>query len=99
MTDKGMMVLQSCTNSENLLAGAYGETYPTCHDANQTMNVKPEEVIDTEKEEDPLPITLQEIKAKTEVSFMSLCVHCKTGITNMQKCQLSLWSASVWMCT
>jgi hypothetical protein len=81
MTDKGVMVLQNYKNSENVLAGAYGETYPTCQDANQAMNIRAEEVIDTE--EDPLPVNLQEIKAKSEVSFMSLYVHCKADITNM----------------
>jgi hypothetical protein len=76
MTDKDVMVLQNYTNSENVLGGPYGETYPTCHDANQAMNIKAEEIIGAEEEEDPLPITLQEIKAKSEVSFMSLYVHC-----------------------
>jgi hypothetical protein len=70
------MVLQICTNSENILAGAYGETYPACHDANEDMNLKAEEVIDSEEKEDPLLITLREIKATTEVSFISLYVHC-----------------------
>jgi hypothetical protein len=76
MTDKGVMVLQSYTNSENVLAGPYGETYPACHDANQAMNIKAEEIIDAEEEEDPLPVTLQVIKAKTEVGSMSLYVQC-----------------------
>jgi hypothetical protein len=75
MTEKGVMVLQSYTNSENVLTGPYDETYPVCHNANQARNIKAEEVIDAEEEEDPLPITLQEIKAKTEVSSMSLYVH------------------------
>jgi hypothetical protein len=76
MTDKNVMVLQSYANSENVSGSSYGETYPACHDANQAMNIKAEEVIDAEEEEDPLPITLHEIKAKTEVSSMSLHVQC-----------------------
>jgi hypothetical protein len=68
MTDK-YVVLQNCTYSGNVLAGPYGETYPACHDAYQALKIKAEE-------EDPLPITLLEIKAKTEVSCMSLYVHC-----------------------
>ncbi|XP_023711818.1 uncharacterized protein LOC111866790 isoform X2 [Cryptotermes secundus] len=56
----------SCTNSENTLAGPYGETYPACHDANEVMNIKAEEVVDSEEDADHLPITLQKIKAKTE---------------------------------
>jgi hypothetical protein len=70
------MVLQICTNSENILAGSYDETYTACHDANQAMNIKADEVIDADEEEGPLPITLWEIKVKSEVSFMSLYVHC-----------------------
>jgi hypothetical protein len=62
-------VLQSCTNSENVLVGPYGETYPASHDANQAVNVKAEEV-------DPLQITIEEIKAEPEVSCMFLYVHC-----------------------
>jgi hypothetical protein len=76
MTDKGVMVLQNYTNSENVLVGPCGEIYPTSQNANRAMNIKAEEIIDAEEEEDPLPVTLQEIKAKTEVSSMSLYVHC-----------------------
>jgi hypothetical protein len=76
MIDKGMMVLQSYTNSENILMGPYGETYPACHDANQAMNVKAEEVSDVEEEVHPLPIAIQEIKAEPEVSCVSLYAHC-----------------------
>jgi hypothetical protein len=38
-----MMVLQNCTNSEKVLVGPYGETYPASYDANQAMNIKAEE--------------------------------------------------------
>jgi hypothetical protein len=66
------MVLQNYTDSESVLAGPYGETYPACHNADQAMNIKVE-VTGAEEEEDPLPITHQEIKAKIEVSCMSVC--------------------------
>jgi hypothetical protein len=33
----------NCTNSEKVLVGSYGETYPASHDANQAMNIKAEE--------------------------------------------------------
>jgi hypothetical protein len=75
MIDKDMMVLQNYTNSENVLLGPYGEIYPACHDANQAINIKAEEVSDAEEEVDPLPITFREIKAEPEVSSMSLYVH------------------------
>jgi hypothetical protein len=69
-----MMPLQNYTNSEKILVGPYGETYPASHDANQATNIKPEE--DSEEEADPLQITVQEIKAEPEVSCMFLYVHC-----------------------
>jgi hypothetical protein len=74
--DKGMMVLQSYTNSENVLVGPYGETYPACHDGNQASNIKDEEVSDAGEEPDLLPIAIQKIKAEPEVSWMSVHAHC-----------------------
>jgi hypothetical protein len=76
MIDKGMMVLQSYTYSENILVGPYGETYPACHDADQAMNMKAEDVSDAAEKEDPIPIKVLEMKAEPEVSCMSLYVHC-----------------------
>jgi hypothetical protein len=69
--------------------GPYGETYLACHDGNQAMNVKAEKVSDAEEEKNPVPKTIQEIKAEPEVSWMSVYVHCLSDITDMQKCQLS----------
>jgi hypothetical protein len=84
-----MMVLQNYSNSENILVGPHGETYPACHDANEAMNIKAEEVSDAAEEEDPLPITTLEIKAEPEVSSVSVYAHRYVDVTNMQKCQLS----------
>jgi hypothetical protein len=70
------MPLQNCTNSENVSVGPHGETFPAGHDANRAMNMKAEEVSDVVKEEDPVPITFQKIKAEPEVSCMFLYVHC-----------------------
>jgi hypothetical protein len=70
--DKDMMVLQNYTNSEDVLMGPYGETYPACYDANQALNVKAEEVSGAEEEEDPVPKTIKEIKAEPEVSCMCM---------------------------
>jgi hypothetical protein len=67
-----MMVLQDYTNSEDVLVGPYGETYPACYDADQAFNIKAEEVSDAEEEEDVLPKTIQEIKAEPEVSCMCI---------------------------
>jgi hypothetical protein len=74
MTDKDLMVLQSFINSENILVGPYGEAYPACHDGDQAVNIKAEEVSDTEEEVDPVQITIQEMKAEPEVSCMFLYV-------------------------
>ena len=70
------MPLQNCTNSEKVLVGPYGETYPASHDASQAMNIKAEAVSDAKEEVDPVRITFQEIKAEPEVSCMLLYVHC-----------------------
>ncbi|XP_023712240.1 uncharacterized protein LOC111867015 [Cryptotermes secundus] len=56
----------NCTNSENVLVGPYGETYPASHDASQAMNIKAEDVSDLQEEADPVRITFQEIKAEPE---------------------------------
>jgi hypothetical protein len=62
--------LQNCTKSEIIFVGPYGETYPACHDGNQAMDVKAEDVSGAEEEEDPLLLTFLEIKAESEVSSM-----------------------------
>jgi hypothetical protein len=69
------VVLQNYTNSEMVLVGACGETYPISHDANQAVNIKAEEVSDAQEEADPLRITNQEIKVEPEVSCMFPYVH------------------------
>lgn len=74
MFDKDV-VLQRYTDSESILEGPYGETYPACHDGDQAMNVKTEDMSATKPEVDPVPITFQKIKAEPQVSCMSLYVH------------------------
>ncbi|XP_023707403.1 uncharacterized protein LOC111864410 isoform X2 [Cryptotermes secundus] len=56
----------NCTNSEKVFVGPYGEIYPASHDANQAVNIKAEEVSDSQEEVDPLQITVQEVKAEPE---------------------------------
>jgi hypothetical protein len=48
-------VLQSCTNSENVLVGSYGETFPGSHDANKAMNIKAEEASDSQEDRGLFP--------------------------------------------
>jgi hypothetical protein len=68
MTDKYMMILQNYTNSEKVLVGPYGETYPAGHDANQALIIKADEDSDSQEEADPLQITVQDIKSELDVS-------------------------------
>jgi hypothetical protein len=64
------LFLQNSTNSENILMGPYGDTYPASHYENDAVNVKAEDVSDAEEEEDPLLLTFPDIKAEPEVSCM-----------------------------
>jgi hypothetical protein len=95
VTWKIRLFFQNSANSENVLVGPYGETYPASHDASQAMNIKTEEVSDEQEDADPLQITFQEMKAEPEVSCMFLYVHCYADVTNMQKCHLCVSCASV----
>ncbi|XP_033606250.1 uncharacterized protein LOC117282088, partial [Cryptotermes secundus] len=85
---------ENCTHSKTVLVGPYGGTYPPSHDVNQAVNIKAEEVSDSQEEVDPLIITFQEIKAEPEVSCMFLYVHCKADITDRQEFQMSFSSPS-----
>jgi hypothetical protein len=71
MIDRHKFVLQSYTYSENVLVSPHGETYPACHNGNQAMNRKAEEVSYAEEKQDPVPITFPEIKAEPEVSSVA----------------------------
>jgi hypothetical protein len=73
-----MMVLQNHTNSEMEVQEPCDETHPTSRDASHGINIKLEEVSDTEEEESPVPIPFSKIKPEPEVRCMSLCVRCKT---------------------
>lgn len=66
--DIGTMVLQNCMDLERDVPGSCRETCPTsCHDANQVMNIKVEQISDVEEEEDPLKFP--RIKTEHVVSF------------------------------
>jgi hypothetical protein len=70
MTDKGMLVLQDCAHSQEDVPGSCTDTCPTSsHDANQAINIKVEEILDKEEEEDPLPI-FPGVKAEHAVSSL-----------------------------
>jgi hypothetical protein len=76
MIDKDIMVLQTYRNVKKEVQGPFGETYGTAGDAKEAKNIKAEEVSDVDEEVDPLQITIEEIKAEPEVSYMSLYVYC-----------------------
>jgi hypothetical protein len=68
------MVLQISTDFLKVEPGSDSETCPaSSQDGNQITGIKVEEASDTQEVEDPLLITLPEIKAEHEVSGMSAC--------------------------
>jgi hypothetical protein len=75
MIDKDMMVLQDSTIIKKEEWGPFGEMYPTSDDADESKNIKAEEVSDVDEEEDPVAITFPKIKAEPEVSCILLFVH------------------------
>jgi hypothetical protein len=71
--DKGTMLLQNCLDILKVEPGSVSETCPaTSRNGNQIIDVKVE-VSDTQEEQDPLLISLPEIKAEYEVSCMCAC--------------------------
>ncbi|XP_023715176.1 gastrula zinc finger protein XlCGF57.1 isoform X6 [Cryptotermes secundus] len=62
----------SYTNTDKVLVGPYGETYPACCNGSQDMNIKTEEDSDAEKKADPLPITFPEVKGEPESTLNEL---------------------------
>jgi hypothetical protein len=69
-----IMVLQNSTDHLKVEPGSSSEICPTSHDGKQMIDTKVEEVSHTQELEDPLLITLPEIKAKHEVSCMSVSI-------------------------
>jgi hypothetical protein len=72
MIDEGTMVLQYCVDFLKPEPGSSSKMCVTSHDGNQVIDIKVE-VSDTQHVEDPLLITLPEIKAEHEVSCVSIC--------------------------
>jgi hypothetical protein len=67
------MVLQNCIDFLKIEPDSISETCPmSSHDGNQITDIKVEEASDTQEVEDPLLVTLPEIKAEHEVSCMSV---------------------------
>jgi hypothetical protein len=70
MIDKCVVVLQNCMD---LLKDVPGSDSETCHDGNQVIDIKSEDVADIEVDEHPVLITFPVIKVEQEVC---LCIHC-----------------------
>jgi hypothetical protein len=69
------MVLQNCMDFLKVEPGSSSETCPaSSHEGNHVIDMKVEEASDTQEVEDPLRITIPEIKAEHEVSCMSVCL-------------------------
>jgi hypothetical protein len=66
-----VMVLQNSTDLLKVEPGSSSETCPTSLDGKQMIDIKVE-VSDAQEVQDPLLITLPRIKAKHEVSCMSV---------------------------
>jgi hypothetical protein len=63
MIDKGIMVLQLCTDFPKDEPCSGSDMCPTsCHDVDHIMDIK--------VEDDPVPVTLPGVKPDTEASFM-----------------------------
>jgi hypothetical protein len=74
MTDKGMVVLQNCLDSQRDVPGSHSEICASSsHDGDQAVNIKVEEFSEMEDWEDPVPMTVVEVKIEPEVSCMSVC--------------------------
>jgi hypothetical protein len=67
-----MMVLQDSMDSQRDVPGSHSEACASSLDGVQAVNIKVEEFSDIEDGEGPVPMTVVEIKAEHEVSFMSL---------------------------
>jgi hypothetical protein len=71
MIDMVFVVLQNCMD---LLKVEPGSDSETCHDGNQVIDIKVEEVTDIQEEEDPLRRTFTVIKTEHEVSCISVYI-------------------------
>lgn len=81
ITDKAMVVLQNFMDSLKVVPGPCNQT---CHDENQVINIKAEEVTDFQEEEDSFITTFPEIKVEHEVSFMGVCMLVGTFVTCLE---------------
>jgi hypothetical protein len=69
-----VMLLQDSVDSQKDVPGLHSETCSSLSLSGvHAVNIKVEECSDDEDREDPVPVTVVEIKAEHEVSCMSLC--------------------------
>jgi hypothetical protein len=89
---KVMVVLQNCMDSLKVECGSDSET---CHDGNQVIDIKVEEITGIQAEDDPVLITFPVIKAEDEVSCLSIC-NFLAHFTSIWNCQFSFSYQSIW---
>jgi hypothetical protein len=73
-----VLVLQNYMELLNVVPGSDSET---CHDGNQDVSVKVEDVTDMQEVEQPLQVTSPLIKAEQEVRP---CIQCVTNFSDIQ---------------
>jgi hypothetical protein len=73
-----VLVLQNYMELLNVVPGSDSET---CHDGNQDVSVKVEDVTDVQEVEQPLQVTSPLIKAEQEVRP---CIQCLTNFSDIQ---------------
>jgi hypothetical protein len=78
MTDTCVMVLQNCMDSLKAVPGSDGET---CHEGNQVVDIKAEDITDIEVDEHPVLVPRPVTQDEQEVC---LHIHCCAHFTNMQ---------------
>jgi hypothetical protein len=67
-----MIILQNSMDFLKVEPGSSSETCPASHNGDQVIKIKVEEASVTQEVEDPLLITLPEIKSEHEVSYNSV---------------------------
>jgi hypothetical protein len=91
ITDKGMVVLQNCLDSQEEVPGLHSEACSSLSlNGVQAVDIKFQEFLDIEDSEDPVPMTVIGLKAECEVSCMSPLCHCEAYLSHIQNCLFSL---------
>jgi hypothetical protein len=72
-----------------------GSSSQACHDKNQVIDIKAEEVTDVQDEQDSFIITCPVIKAEHEVSCIVVCLLFSTCVSYLELHMILLFSSTV----